>query len=161
MKSELLVQIDGMGSESEKPVLLLAATNCPWDLDDAFRRRLEKRIYIGLPDFQTRLCLIKQSLTAVKVDADVRLDELAEKMEGYSGADITNVCRDAAMQPMRECIQNLDNYRAVAEQLSTSVLEEKPIKMYHFDQAMSRVSPSCTQNDIKKYLEFQQKYGAT
>lgn len=108
-----------MGTDTEKPVLLLAATNqwvldslnlfnsafSPWDLDDAFRRRLEKRIYIGLPDFETRLSLLKQSLAEVKVDADVRMEELARKMDGYSGADITNVCRDAALQPMRECIQ--------------------------------------------------------
>jgi katanin p60 ATPase-containing subunit A1 len=80
------------------------------------------------------------------------MEELAQRMDGYSGADITNVCRDAALQPMRECIQSLNDYRAVAEQLSTSVLEEKPIKMFHFEEAMSRVSPSCTQTDIKKYL---------
>ncbi|KAI6182883.1 Katanin p60 ATPase-containing subunit A-like 1 [Aphelenchoides bicaudatus] len=150
MKSELLVQIDGMGtgSDVDKPVLLLAATNCPWDLDDAFRRRLEKRIYIGLPDFETRLCLLKQSLTEVKVDGDIQLEKLAQQMDGYSGADITNVCRDAALQPMRECIQSMD-YSAVV-QLSTSVLEEKPIKMCHFNEAMQRVNPSCTQADIKK-----------
>lgn len=62
-------------------------------------------IYIGLPDLETRLSLLKQSLSEVKVNDDIRMEELAQRMEGYSGADITNVCRDAALQPMRECIQ--------------------------------------------------------
>lgn len=133
-------------------------------------------MYVGLPDYETRLCLLKQSLVAVKVDDDVRLEELAEQMDGYSGADITNVCRDAAMQPMRECIQSLDDYRSVAEQLSTSLLEDKAIRMDHFKQALHRVSPSCTKTDIERlvltlpsvhsrpsfrYLAWQNQYGAT
>ena len=81
-------RISGLGTDAEKPVLLLAATNCPWDLDDAFRRRLEKRIYIGLPDLETRISLLRQSLIAVKVDEDVHLQELAATMDGYSGADM-------------------------------------------------------------------------
>ncbi|KAF1625230.1 UNVERIFIED_CONTAM: Katanin p60 ATPase-containing subunit A-like 1, partial [Eudyptes robustus] len=138
----------------------LAATNCPWELDEAFRRRLEKRIYVGLPDKATRLILLKNCLCNVKLGEDVKLDELAAKTEGYSGADITNLCRDAALQPMRECLDNLEDYKAAGEQLSASFLEEKPIKMSHFNSAMKRVKSSCSPDTIKKYKEWERLFGA-
>ena len=123
VKSELLVQMDGISSQNEDPtkvVMVLAATNFPWDIDEALRRRLEKRIYIPLPTrkhtftnvflFYTfylhylnkiifcstgegRLVLLRINLREVKVADDVDLDEIAEQLDGYSGADITNVCR--------------------------------------------------------------------
>ncbi len=75
--------------------MVLGATNHPWDLDDAMRRRLEKRIYIPLPDSETRRQLLAINLKDVPLDNDVKsnLDSIAEKLEGYSGSDITGVCR--------------------------------------------------------------------
>lgn len=94
VKSELLVQMDGVGSEEvNKVVMVLAATNFPWDIDEALRRRLEKRIYIPLPSDEGREALLKINLREVKVHESVNLSEIAAKLEGYSGADITNVCR--------------------------------------------------------------------
>ncbi|KAK0137663.1 Katanin p60 ATPase-containing subunit A-like 1 [Merluccius polli] len=98
VKSELLVQMDGVGGASEnddpsKMVMVLAATNFPWDIDEALRRRLEKRIYISLPTAVGRIELLRINLREVEVAADVDLALIAEKIQGYSGADITNVCR--------------------------------------------------------------------
>ena len=94
VKSELLVQMDGVGSEeANKVVMVLAATNFPWDIDEALRRRLEKRIYIPLPSDEGREALLKINLREVKVDDSVDLGDIAKKLDGYSGADITNVCR--------------------------------------------------------------------
>lgn len=94
VKSELLVQMDGVGSEeAQKVVMVLAATNFPWDIDEALRRRLEKRIYIPLPTDEGREALLKINLREVKVDESVDLSSIASKLDGYSGADITNVCR--------------------------------------------------------------------
>ena len=117
VKTELMVQMDGVGgddgsdeksssnaalpadeaSSNRKVVIVLAATNMPWDLDEALRRRLEKRVYIPLPDVEGRTDLFRINMKDVEVDPDVDLDELARKSEGYSGADIANVCRDASM----------------------------------------------------------------
>jgi katanin p60 ATPase-containing subunit A1 len=76
-----------------KMVMVLGATNHPWDLDDAMRRRLEKRIYIPLPDVETRKQLLEINLKEVPLDTDVDLSLIAEQLEGYSGSDITSVCR--------------------------------------------------------------------
>lgn len=126
VKTELMVQMDGVGSEEaeeettpttggessaegtapkRKTVIVLAATNMPWDLDEALRRRLEKRIYIPLPDFEGRRELFRINMQSVALDADVSLDELAEKSHGYSGADVANVCRDASMMSVRRIME--------------------------------------------------------
>ena len=74
-------------------VMVLGATNHPWDLDDAMRRRLEKRIYIPLPDQETRQQLLEINLKEIPRSPDVDLNQIATKLDGYSGSDITNVCR--------------------------------------------------------------------
>ncbi|KAJ4757034.1 Katanin p60 ATPase-containing subunit A1 [Rhynchospora pubera] len=79
--------------------MVLAATNFPWDIDEALRRHLEKRIYIPLPNFESIKELIKINLRTVA--ADVNIDEVARRTEGYSGDDLTNVCRDASMNGMQ------------------------------------------------------------
>ena len=69
VKSELLVQMDGMSSLEEEPtkmVMVLAATNFPWDIDEALRRRLEKRIYIPLPTLEGRESLLKVSFNSIQ-----------------------------------------------------------------------------------------------
>jgi len=84
-----------------KTVMVLAATNRPFDLDEAIRRRLEKRIYIPLPSTEGRRKLFEINLKDVSKEKDVKITELVRLTEGYSGADIANVCREAAMMPMR------------------------------------------------------------
>ncbi len=86
--------------------MVLAATNYPWLIDEAFRRRFEKRVYIPLPDRRARRALLDLSLAGAEVDADANLDAVADSLEDYSGADIANVCRDAAMMAMRRAIKD-------------------------------------------------------
>jgi katanin p60 ATPase-containing subunit A1 len=81
--------------------MVLAATNRPQDLDEAIRRRLEKRIYIPLPTAIGRDQLFKINLRGIPIADDVDWENLIRITEGYSGADLANVCRDAAMMPLR------------------------------------------------------------
>lgn len=81
--------------------MVLAATNRPQDLDEAIRRRLEKRIYIPLPTAVGRDQLFKINLRGISIDENVNWEELIRITDGYSGADLANVCRDAAMMPLR------------------------------------------------------------
>ncbi|XP_020912273.1 katanin p60 ATPase-containing subunit A-like 1 [Exaiptasia diaphana] len=162
VKSELLIQMDGVGgaadgSESSKNVMVLAATNFPWDIDEALRRRLEKRIYIPLPTKEGRLELLKINLRGVNMSDDVVLEEVADKLDGYSGADITNVCRDASMMAMRRRISGL-----TPEQIRNLPKEELdlPVNMEDFTLALKKVSKSVSDADIKKYLEWMEEFGA-
>ncbi|KAJ3241490.1 Katanin p60 ATPase-containing subunit A-like 2 [Chytriomyces hyalinus] len=107
MKTELLIQMDGL-SKTKDCVFLLAASNLPWDLDVAMLRRLEKRILIDLPDLSARACMFQINLPQNATDTAGNLvvdkmdyDALAHLSDGYSGSDIQLVCKEAAMRPLR------------------------------------------------------------
>eukprot|EP00112_Aurelia_sp_Birch-Aquarium-sp1_P013259 Seg2808.1 transcript_id=Seg2808.1/GoldUCD/mRNA.D3Y31 product="Katanin p60 ATPase-containing subunit A1" protein_id=Seg2808.1/GoldUCD/D3Y31 len=163
VKSELLVQMDGVSGnsaeeDSTKIVMVLAATNFPWDIDEALRRRLEKRIYIPLPTVEGREELLKINLRQIKTAGDLDLKAIANDMDGYSGADITNVCRDASMMVMRRRIQGL-----TPEQIKNIPKEELdiPITMEDFRGALKKVSKSVSEADIKKYTDWMTEFGST
>ncbi|KAH3726146.1 katanin p60 ATPase-containing subunit A1-like isoform X2 [Dreissena polymorpha] len=162
VKSELLIQMDGVAGacENEDPtkiIMVLAATNFPWDLDEALRRRLEKRIYIPLPTTDGREELLKINLKEVPLAADVNLKQVAELLEGYSGADITNVCRDAAMMSFRRRIKGLS-----PEQIKEIPKEELnlPTSMEDFMEAKKKVNKSVSKDDLKKYEEWMKEFGS-
>ncbi|THD23495.1 Katanin p60 ATPase-containing subunit A1, partial [Fasciola hepatica] len=164
VKSELLVQMDGVtgatGQQDDpaKSVMVLAATNFPWDIDEALRRRLEKRVYIPLPSVSGRRCLLDISLKEVPLANDVNLDEIADSLEGYSGADITNVCRDASMMSMRRAIEGLSVEEIKG--LNTATLNQ-PTTMSDFKEAISRVCKSVSASDVERYEKWMTEYGAT
>ena len=102
VKSQLLTEMDGFATEAiEKRVLVIAATNFPWALDEALRRRFELRIYIPLPCQDARLALIRNAFKDLKLEEGLDLDAIAQSLEGYSGCDINVICRKAAMAGMR------------------------------------------------------------
>lgn len=101
IKTEFLVQMQGVGKANEG-VLVLGATNTPWDLDPAIRRRFEKRIYIPLPDLEARRRMFEVHLGDTPSDlTEEGFQFLAEHSEGFSGSDISVVVRDALMEPVR------------------------------------------------------------
>lgn len=102
IKTEFLVQMQGVGNDMDG-ILVLGATNIPWVLDSAIRRRFEKRIFIPLPEEHGRLVMFKIHLGSTShVLTEQDLKTLAAKTEGYSGADISIIVRDALMQPVRK-----------------------------------------------------------
>lgn len=165
VKSEILIQMDGVSSsvgqdgdgESEPMVMVLGATNYPWKIDEALRRRLEKRIYIPLPETETIKELLKINLNQVELADDVDLDDLATKLTGYSGADITNVCRDAAMMPMRKRIQGLSPEEIKNLSKDDLVL---PVTREDLETTLSKIQSSVSQSDIQKYEKWMQEYGS-
>uniref|UniRef100_A0A915E1S6 vesicle-fusing ATPase n=1 Tax=Ditylenchus dipsaci TaxID=166011 RepID=A0A915E1S6_9BILA len=112
IKTEFLVQMQGVGNDVDG-ILVLGATNIPWVLDAAIRRRFEKRVYIPLPDQKARKTMFKLEVG----DTPNSLQEenyrlLAEKTEGYSGHDISIVVHDALMQPLRK-LQSATHFKKV------------------------------------------------
>ncbi|KAI1301670.1 Katanin p60 ATPase-containing subunit A1 [Halotydeus destructor] len=160
VKSELLIQMDGITNNEDpsKCVMVLAATNFPWDIDEALRRRLEKRIYIPLPNETGREALLKINLKEVEQAADLDISGIAQVMDGYSGADITNVCRDACMMAMRRKIAGLtpDQIRS----LSKDELE-LPVSPSDFVEAIRKINKSVSAEDLKKYDSWMNEFGST
>ncbi|XP_069951599.1 katanin p60 ATPase-containing subunit A-like 1 isoform X2 [Cherax quadricarinatus] len=161
VKSELLMQMDGIQStDSDEPkvVMVLAATNFPWDIDEALRRRLEKRIYIPLPNEEGRVALLTINLREVKLDETVNLSEIAMMLSGYSGADITNVCRDASMMSMRRKIAGLtpDEIRALPKEEL-----DLPVSQTDFHDAIQKCNKSVSQDDLEKYENWMREFGAS
>lgn len=162
VKSELLVQIDGCHGQqnedgSRAHVMVLAATNFPWDIDEAFRRRLEKRIYISLPQKEERKELLRINLKDLSVADDIDYEEIASKLEGYSGDDITNICKDAAMNIMRRKIagRRLADLRDAGKELV-----KEPITQEDFLQAIGKINPSVSKDDIKRHEQWLGIYGS-
>ncbi|RWS02724.1 katanin p60 ATPase-containing subunit A1-like protein [Dinothrombium tinctorium] len=160
VKSELLIQMDGITNNEDptKVVMVLAATNFPWDIDEALRRRLEKRIYIPLPNREGREALLKINLREVEKSPDLDIAEIAEKLDGYSGADITNVCRDACMMAMRRRIAGLTPEQI--RSLSKDELE-LPVSPHDFDEAIRKVNKSVSVEDLRKYDKWMTEFGST
>ncbi len=103
IKTEFLVQMQGVGKEIAG-MLILGATNVPWELDPAVRRRFERRIYISLPEPQARAKIFKLHLGNTPSNLkESDFEELAALTEGYSGSDIAAVVKDALLEPIRKC----------------------------------------------------------
>ncbi|XP_072939868.1 uncharacterized protein [Epargyreus clarus] len=159
-KAELLIQMDGLAAvfNQDKVVMVLAATNHPWDIDEAFRRRFEKRIYVGLPDEATRVRLLKLCLREVVLSENVDLTDLATKLEGYSGSDICNLCRDAAMMTMRRKIAGKSPEQI--RRLKRSELEA-PVSKEDLETAIEKTRRTVTQADVARYTAWMQKHGCS
>ncbi|EDV29048.1 expressed hypothetical protein [Trichoplax adhaerens] len=112
IKTEFLVQMQGVGNDNDG-ILVLGATNIPWVLDPAIRRRFEKRIYIPLPEFPARIKMFELHIgNTVNTLTQEDFKELGRHSDGYSGADIGIVVRDALMQPVRK-VQMATHFRRV------------------------------------------------
>jgi vacuolar protein-sorting-associated protein 4 len=122
IKTEMLVQMDGVGKES-KGVLVLGATNIPWQLDAAIRRRFQRRVHISLPDIAARTTMFKIAVgdTDDPEREDQKLSDLTNEdyralavlSEGYSGSDIAIAVQDALMEPVRK-IQQATHFKKVS-----------------------------------------------
>lgn len=112
IKTEFLVQMQGVGNDNDG-ILVLGATNIPWVLDAAIRRRFEKRIYINLPDAPARAAMFKLNIGDTSTNlTDQDYNLLGESTDGYSGADIALVVRDALMMPVRK-VQSATHFKRV------------------------------------------------
>lgn len=182
IKTELLVQMNGVGNDASG-VLVLGATNIPWQLDAAIRRRFEKRIYIPLPDVEARSRMFELNIGSTPCSLsqhDYKL--LAEMTDGYSGHDVAVAVRDALMEPIRK-IQNATHFKVVGTgdegqrrlspcspgeqgamemnymQVETNELEEPPLTIKDFIKAIKTTRPTVNQDDIAKQIEFTNDFG--
>ena len=103
LKTEFLIQFDGLGSNANARLLVIAATNRPMDLDEALLRRLPKRVYCGPLDEEGRFEFIKKVINRVETNlSDKDIQDIAKITNGYSNSDLKELCKEAAFQPVRE-----------------------------------------------------------
>ncbi|CAI0417028.1 unnamed protein product [Linum tenue] len=162
IKNEFMTHWDGLATKQGEKILVLAATNRPFDLDEAIIRRFERRIMVGLPSVDNREMIMKTLLSKEKVDERLDFKELAVLTEGYSGSDLKNLCTTAAYRPVRELIQqerkrDMEKRKKAAEgqknaeedtesaakgEKEERVITLRPLNMEDFRQAKNQVAAS-------------------
>ncbi|XP_053698825.1 vacuolar protein sorting-associated protein 4-like [Sabethes cyaneus] len=188
IKTEFLVQMQGVGSDNDG-ILVLGATNTPWILDSAIRRRFEKRIYIPLPEEHARLVMFKIHLgNTSHCLTEENLRTLASKTDGYSGADISIVVRDALMQPVRK-VQSATHFKKITGpspidketicndllvpcspgdsgaiemtwmEVPSDKLSVPPVTMSDILKSLSSTKPTVNEEDMKKLDKFTEDFG--
>ncbi|XP_058256991.1 vacuolar protein sorting-associated protein 4B-like [Hemibagrus wyckioides] len=188
IKTEFLVQMQGVGNDNEG-ILVLGATNIPWTLDSAIRRRFEKRIYIPLPEEHARSLMFKLNLgTTPNSLTEKDFITLGQKSEHYSGADVSIIVRDALMQPIRK-VQSATHFKKVRgkpwnnqDVLENDLLtpcspsDPNAIKMTWVDveadkllepivsmedmlRSLEKTKPTVNEEDLKKLLKFTEDFG--
>lgn len=181
VKTEFLVQMEGLNNTGGR-LLVLGATNIPWGLDQAIKRRFEKRIYIPLPDEAARLYMLKKKIDEVPAQiSELEFVQLAKKIENYSGSDIEVLCKDTAMEPLRFA-QRTNKFRKLTtgkfmpvdpatpadgfNVIQTTVydlpdrsLELPALTPNDFVISMKRSKCSVSQGDLKQFEEWTRLYG--
>eukprot|EP00250_Pteridium_aquilinum_P004047 c14292_g2_i1 orf=669-1829(-) len=105
MKTEFMALWDGFTTDQNARVMVLAATNRPWELDEAILRRLPRAFEVGMPDSRQRASILRVILKDENVEPGLDFEHLAGMCEGYSGSDLTELCKQAAYFPIRELLE--------------------------------------------------------
>lgn len=187
VKTEFLVQMNGVGND-QSGVLVLGATNIPWGLDSAIRRRFEKRIYIPLPDANARAKMFSLNIGGMPNTLTAQdIKHLGDITERYSGADISTVVRDALMQPIRK-VQMATHFKKVMApdrndpskqrmyytpcspgdrdaiemnwtQIEGDELLEPTLGMQDFLKSLQTTRPTVSDEDIQDHVKFTAEFG--
>lgn len=180
VKTEFLVQMDGVGKGSDG-VLVLGATNIPWGLDDALLRRMERRVYIPLPDAIARTTMLRMHFKGCDHTlSDANFRELGRLSEGYSGSDLKTVCRDTLMLQMRLSTQATHFKRVMKDgqekyiacspgdrgaiemglmSVPSDKLIEPPIQVQHVMTSFRSSKPATGKEELAAYEKFTREKG--
>lgn len=183
IKTEFLVQMQGVGKGNDG-ILVLGATNVPWELDPAIRRRFEKRVYIALPDPAARAAMFRIHVGKTpNTLSDADFMRLGRESEGFSGSDISVCVREALYAPVRMC-QDATHFKKVADpdgkhefmyspcspgdpqgiemtlyDIPGEQLLPPPLALRHFVMAVQNTKPSVAQGDLARQEEWTQQFG--
>jgi len=179
LKTEFLIQMQGVGKD-DKGILVLGATNIPWGLDPAVRRRFQKKIYISLPEAKARKLMIKLNLGDTYNDlTDEQLEILGNLTEGYSGSDIYNLTQDAIYGPLRKCqkathFKNLDQnhivpcspsdhgaFRMKINDIPNPESLVAPVVTFEdFILSLQKMKPTVSKKDLERQEQFTREFGS-
>jgi len=150
LKTEFLIQFDGLGSNTNAKLLVIAATNRPMDLDEALLRRLPKRVYCGPLDVHGRFDFIKKVINRVETKLkDNDIMEIAQMTNGYSNSDLKELCKEAAFQPVRELTM---------EQI-LHIKKFRPIVKNDLVKAVKKIRGTMSNKIINELIKWNSQFG--
>merc|ERR1712150_94295 len=156
---------NGNGESGSNRVVVIGSTNRPFDLDEAVLRRFPRRILVDLPDLDTRKEILEVTLAENRVDPAVNFTRIAERLEGYTGSDIKEVCREAVVQISHEQAQIADQ-GALGPQRSgvadvTSLQRLRPVTMDDFEKSLGKLKKSVSERgrELARVWEWNDEYG--
>ncbi len=152
-----LTELDGF--EDRGDVMILAATNAPWNIDPALMRpgRFDKLFFVPPPDYRARMEIFRIHLRGRPVADDCDLKELAKLTENYSGADIREVCDEAALFPLEEAIKGKPSRCISMDDLLKAVKRVKPSLPYWHRIAKFRITERRMEDFFPEIFEYSQK----
>jgi len=153
--SQLLTEVDGFNTNKKDEVIIIGATNKPWDLDDAVISRFQKKIYIPLPDEIARTSIFNLNLAGVQLDFDIK--ELARESINYSGRDISALCQEAIMLMVNE--QNPDLGDLTSVDIKSYSLRYRILSLDDFKHAFKKIKPSANTSELNKYDNWKKEFG--
>jgi SpoVK/Ycf46/Vps4 family AAA+-type ATPase len=152
IKTEFLVQMDGAATNREDRVLVIGASNRPQELDQAWRRRMARRLYIPLPDRKARRGMLENLLRDQRhVLGDSELERVVDMLQGYSGSDVYAACAEAALGPVRDLGEDIAR---------VSVDDVRPIDERDFERAMTVVRRSVSDEEVLAYESWNAANGS-
>ena len=189
VKTTLMQEWDGLRTTKDR-IVVIASTNRPFDLDEAVLRRLPRRILVDLPDIETRKEILNVTLANNRLSQDVNLSILAERLEGYTGSDIKEVCREAVVSVSHKIAHSLESESYVSDEgnailsspKNTSFVDNKmvnpsimlrnrnasikhlrSVNMNDFELAIEKLKASVdkTGSEMSKVIQWNEKYGET
>jgi transitional endoplasmic reticulum ATPase len=140
---QILSELDGFEAREGQNVMFMGATNEPWNIDYAMLRpgRLDEKVYVGLPDRTARKRILELNLKDIPLCEDVDQNALADRLDGYSGADIAYLCRKVAEQTFLESVE---------------LAHERPVADADFQKVLRTLRPSVTSADLDRFKKFKQ-----
>jgi SpoVK/Ycf46/Vps4 family AAA+-type ATPase len=153
VKNQFLTEMDGINNKSKNTKLyVIGATNKPWSLEAGFLRRFQKRIYVTLPDNDSRNYLFRQYTMPLKKDKTLKIDELSKLVQGYSASDIKDICQAAQLRVVNELFES---GKAMETQSNP-----RSISMNDFKEIIKMRKPSVSIDMIRAYMKWSEQFKA-
>ncbi|CAG2057012.1 unnamed protein product [Timema podura] len=178
IKTQLLTAMGDCDNSGSIKTFLIGATNCPWEIDSAFLRRFQKKLYIPLPDRQSRQNIIKAHCRGNNVSlTDNEWEVLGISTDGYSGSDLANLAKEALFEPINEldcsnfwkeneggrmvpCTRNFEGaVHKFLEDLRPEQVEARDVSFSDFKMALTNSKRTVTNEDIERYESFTVQFG--
>jgi AAA+ superfamily predicted ATPase len=161
LKATFLSEMDGVNSAKEGRIVVIGTTNCPWDLDVALKRRLEKRVHVRLPNAEARRAAVSMFMSSLKLDDELLQhlsSSVADASHNFSFADLRSLCKEASMAPMRRAMEK--HSPAELKELQSNGELTLDVSEDDVTQALARVKPTIDADSLARFDAWASEFGS-